>query len=88
MQESHCYDLMLGWRAEVQPSTRGGLDELTLYRRGENVWRMEIPPQLPEDELISQARMYATIFDRGVEYTAGKVMDMAYRDGCETAPGS
>ena len=71
------FNIAEGWRAVRYPNQRAGLDELALEREGElgdwsQVWRMEIPPKMPEQELISQAVMLANLyeiaFDRGLDY--------------------
>lgn len=62
------YELMDGWEAVVEESQGAGLDELALqqvFNTGfREVWRMQIPPKMPEDEVISQARMLADLFQR------------------------
>lgn len=60
------YELMDGWEAVVDETE--GLDELAimqLFNTGfREVWRMQIPPKMPEGEMITQARMLADLYER------------------------
>lgn len=61
------YELMDGWEA-VREEAETGPDELALLQVSgtgfREAWRMQIPPKMPEAELISQARMLATLFQK------------------------
>lgn len=79
------YDLFEGWKATVIPADRNGLDELRLVRRDWIVWTMEIPPKMPEAELVSQARMLAELYERaredGVESLRSEVLSLVREAG-------
>lgn len=77
------YEIAEGWRAIRHPGEGAGLDELELQTQepdGEwtHVWQMEIPPKMPDEELISQAAMLATMwdkaYDRGVDWARRAVL--------------
>lgn len=77
------YAIAEGWRAVRYPGERAGLDELALENEEApeewtEVWRMEIPPKMPEEELISQASMLARLWeaawDRGIDYARRAVV--------------
>ena len=70
MSPAEIYDLDDGWEAVRLCADGAGLDRLVLTRDSATVWEMEIPPKMPTEELVSQAQMYATIWERG--YQAGE----------------
>lgn len=64
------FNLGDGARAIRHRSQRAGLDVLTLETEGapdswREIWRMEIPPKMPDEELASQAGMYLDIWLAG-----------------------
>ena len=65
MNTNATYDLMDGWQIEVE-AVPDSLDELILrqvFNTGfRDVWRMQIPPKMPEEDLISQAKMLSTLY--------------------------
>ena len=67
MKTKGTYEIMDGWEASVE-ERETGLDELVLlqiFNTGfREVWRMQIPPKMPEADLISQARMLADLYQR------------------------
>jgi len=71
------YELMDGWEAVVDETE--GLDELAimqLFNTGfREVWRMQIPPKMPEGEMITQARMLADLYQRAWSLGVHDAMD-------------
>jgi len=66
------YNIAEGWRAVRHRNQRAGLDELALEIEGapgdwREVWRMEIPPKMPEEDLVSQAAMLCSLYDSAYE---------------------
>ena len=69
------YNLGGGWTAERVPSERVGLDVLRLVRKGRVVWEMEIPPKMPQTEMLSMADMMAALWDSAFRYGAEACRD-------------
>ena len=58
------YDLGDDW--EMTVDLTGGLPRMQLHWIGDGpCWEMEIPPDMPEEEQISKARMLARVYQKG-----------------------
>lgn len=69
------YDLGDGWTAERVPADRVGLDVLRLVRKGRVMWEMEIPPKMPQTEMLSLANMMAALWNSAFRHGAEACRD-------------